>query len=146
GVAVDGTGNLYIADFSNNRIRKVAPNGTITTVAGNGGSGYTGDGGQAASAQLNLPIGVAVDGRGNLYIADSGNNVIRMVSSTGTISTIAGTGAAGYSGDGGLATKAQLANPRAIAVDSVGNVYIADGSTVIRQIVFPSGIIQTIGG
>lgn len=146
GVAVDAGGNLYIADFSNNRIRKVSTSGTIVTVAGNGNSGYSGDGGPATNAQLSTPTGVALDGRGNLYIADAGNNVIRMVTSSGTISTIAGNGTAGYSGDGGPAVKAPLANPGAIAVDSAGNVLIADGSTVIRQIVYPTGIILTVGG
>jgi uncharacterized protein (TIGR03437 family) len=146
GVAVDGAGNLFIADFSNNRVRKVSPSGTITTVAGIGNSGYSGDGGPATNAQLNTPTGVALDSRGNLYIADAGNSVIRMVTAGGTITTIGGNGTAGYSGDGGPATRAQLANPRAIAVDAVGNVFIADGSTVIRQIIYPTGIIQTIGG
>ncbi|HEV3200414.1 MAG TPA: hypothetical protein VGZ73_21060 [Bryobacteraceae bacterium] len=150
GVAVDAAGNLFIADFSNNRIRKVSTTGTITTVAGNGNAGYSGDGGPDAApatfAQLNTPAGVAMDGAGNLYIADAGNNRIRMVTPLGNILTIAGNGTAGYSGDGGPAINAQLANPRAIAVDSVGNVYIADGATVIRQIVYPTGIITTIGG
>ena len=146
GIAVDGAGNLYIADFSNNRVRKVSTGGTITTVAGNGNSGYSGDGGPAINAQLNTPTAVALDGSGNLYIADAGNNVIRVVSPNGSISTIAGNGTAGYSGDGGPALKAQLISPRAIAVDSVGNILIADGSTVIRQVVFPTGNIVTVGG
>ncbi|HLK66518.1 MAG TPA: hypothetical protein VKU19_23955 [Bryobacteraceae bacterium] len=146
GLAVDGAGNLYIADFSNNRIRMVTPGGTITTVAGNGNGGYSGDGGPAASAMLNLPSGVALDSAGNLYIADSGNNVIRKVIPGGAITTVAGTGVPGYTGDGGPATRAQLINPRAIAVDAVGNILIADGGTLIRQIVYPTGIITTIGG
>ncbi len=146
GLALDGAGDLYIADFSNNRIRMVSPSGTITTVAGTGNGGYSGDGGQAINAQLNNPSGVALDGAGNLYIADGGNNVIRKVSPAGQISTIAGNGTAGYSGDGGPALQAQLISPRAIAVDAVGNILIADGSTVIRQIVYPSGNIVTIGG
>jgi uncharacterized protein (TIGR03437 family) len=146
GVVVDAAGNLFIADFSNNRVRKVTPAGTISTVAGNGNSGYSGDGAPATNAQLNTPTGVALDAAGNLYIADAGNNVIRVVTPSGTISTIAGNGTAGYSGDGGPAVKAQLVNPRAIAVDSAGNVYIADGSTTIRQIVYPTGIIVTVGG
>jgi uncharacterized protein (TIGR03437 family) len=146
GLALDGAGNLYIADFSNNRIRMVSPGGTITTVAGNGNGGYSGDGGLAVNAQLNTPTGVGLDAAGNLYIADAGNNVIRKVSPAGMISTIAGNGTAGYSGDGGPARQAQLINPRAIAVDAVGNILIADGSTVIRQIVYPTGIITTIGG
>jgi uncharacterized protein (TIGR03437 family) len=146
GIAVDGAGNLYIADFSNNRVRKVSTGGTITTVAGSGNAGYSGDGGPAINAQLNTPTAVALDGSGNLYIADAGNNVIRLVSPGGSISTIAGNGTAGYSGDGGPALQAQLISPRAIAVDSVGNILIADGSTVIRQVVYPTGTILTVGG
>jgi uncharacterized protein (TIGR03437 family) len=145
-LAVDSAANLYIADFSNNRIRKVSTGGTITTVAGNGNSGYSGDGGPAANAQLFTPQGVAVDASNNVYIADTGNRVVRMVSAGGLISTIAGNGVADYTGDGGPAARAQLVSPNAIAVDSVGNVYIADGSTRIRQIVYPSGIITTIAG
>ena len=146
GLAVDASGNLYIADFSNNRIRMVSPSGTISTVAGSGNSGYSGDGGPAVNAQLNTPTGVAIDAAGNLYIADAGNYVIRKVSTGGTISTIAGNGTAGYSGDGGIAVNAQLINPRAIAVDAVGNILIADGSTLIRQVIFPTGNIQTVAG
>lgn len=146
GLAVDGSGNLYIADFGNNRVRKVTPGGTITTVAGTGNSGYAGDGGQATSALLTTPASVAVDGSGNLYIADTGNNVVREVSSTGIIRTIAGIGYTGYSGDGGPATSAQLSSPMAIAVDSVGNLFIADGGTAVRQVVYPTGVINTIAG
>jgi uncharacterized protein (TIGR03437 family) len=144
-VAVDGAGNLFIADFNNSRIRKVSAGGTISTVAGNGNSGYSGDGAPATSAQINLPQGVAVDSAGNLYIADTGNNVIRRVGANGLISTLAGNGLIGYSGDGGPATQAQLGNPSAVAVDSAGSLYVADGSTRIRK-VFPSGLIVTIAG
>ncbi len=126
GVASDGDGNLYIADTLNNRIRKISPGGTITTVAGTGTAGYFGDGGQATNAQLAAPCGVAIDAAGNLYIADSSNNRIRLVSRTGIIATIAGTGAKGYSGDGGPATRAPLNNPWGIAVDAAGNIYLAD--------------------
>jgi len=125
GVAVDSAGNLYIADSGNNRIRKVA-NGIITTVAGNGTPGFSGDNGPATSAQLNGPAGVAVDSAGNLYIADGGNNRIRKVSN-GVITTVAGNGTLGYSGDNGPATSAQLARPVAVAVGSAGNVYVVDG-------------------
>ena len=115
GVAADGAGNLYIADFRNNRIRKVeAATGTISTIAGTGEWGDSGDGGPATQAQLGYPEGVAVDGAGNLYIADFRNNRIRKVeAATGTISTIAGSGEWGYSGDGGPATRAQLGYPQA---------------------------------
>ncbi|MFC5470135.1 cadherin-like beta sandwich domain-containing protein [Cohnella suwonensis] len=129
GVAVDGSGNLYIADSANNRIRKVATDGTISTVAGIGSFnnyGYSGDGGPAVSAQLNDPIGVAVDGSGNLYIADSANNRIRKVTPDGTIRTVAGKDTGGYSGDGGSAVSAQLSWPFGVAVDGSGNLYIAD--------------------
>jgi trimeric autotransporter adhesin len=145
GVAVDAAGNLYIAEFSNNRVRKVATNGNITTLAGNGVSGFSGDGGQATGAMLNGPQGVAVDSAGNVYIADTANNRVRQVAPNGVISTVAGTGAAGYSGDGGSAVNAQVGNPTAVAVDSVGNVYIADGNARVRKL-FLSGLITTIAG
>jgi sugar lactone lactonase YvrE len=143
GVAVDAIGDLYIADTSNNRIRKVS-NGVITTVVGNGSPGYSGDGGQADIAQVNNPTGIAVDAAGNFYIADSRNNRIRKVSN-GVITTIAGKGTEGYSGDGGSATSAQLNNPLGVAVDSAGNVYITDfGNDVIREVL--NGVIMTIAG
>ena len=124
GVAVDSAGNLYIADFGNNRIRKVS-NGVITTVAGNGTAGFSGDNGSATSAQLYNPVGVALDSAGNLYIADGGNFRIRKVSN-GVITTVAGNGTPGYGGDNGPATSAQFYGLSAVAVDSAGNVYIAD--------------------
>jgi uncharacterized protein (TIGR03437 family) len=134
GIAVDKSGNLYIADGLNNRVRKVS-GGVITTVAGNGTAGYTGDKGAATSAELNNPTGVALDSSGNLYIADSANNVVRMVTSSGTITTFAGNNILGYSGDMALATGAQLSNPVGVIADSAGNVYIADtGNNVIRQV------------
>ena len=145
GVAVDTAGNVYIADFSNNRVRKVSTSGAITTVAGGGGSGYSGDGGPATNARLNLPSAVAVDSAGNLYIADTGNNRIRQVTPAGTINTVAGNGLPGYSGDGGNASLAQVGNPLGVAVDSTGNLYISDGSTRIRK-VYTSGFILTIAG
>jgi uncharacterized protein (TIGR03437 family) len=134
GIVIDKSGNIYIADGLNNRVRKVS-GGVISTVAGNGTAGYTGDKGAATSAELNNPIGLALDSSGNLYIADSANNVVRMVSSSGTITTFAGNNTAGYSGDSALATGAQLFNPVGVAADSAGNVYIADtGNNVIRQV------------
>jgi uncharacterized protein (TIGR03437 family) len=134
GVAVDASGNVYIADSANNRIRKVSTDGTITTVAGTGTAGFSGDGGPALNAQLNRPWDIAVDSSGDLFIADYNNQRIRLVDASGTITTIAGTTGLGYSGDGGAATSAKLNYPTGIAVDwSNGNLYIADsGNNVIR--------------
>jgi sugar lactone lactonase YvrE len=146
GVAVDSGGNLYIADTDNNRLRKVAPGGTITTVAGNGVAKYSGDGGPATAASLNYPRGVAVDAAGNLYIADSNNRRIRKVPPGGTISTAAGNGVGGYSGDGGPATAASLDWPYGVAVDSAGNLYIADFSNHRIRKVTPAGTITTAAG
>jgi serine/threonine-protein kinase len=126
GVAANGKGNVYIADSANNRIRKVSPGGTITTIAGRGTVGFSGDGGPATSAQLNRPQAVAVDRQGNVYIADYENYRVRKVSPGGTITTFAGTGIPGFSGNGGPATSAQFRLPIGVAVDGRGNVYIAD--------------------
>ncbi len=144
-VAADSAGNVYIAEFGNNRVRKVATNGNISTLAGTGVSGYSGDGGAATSALLNGPQSVAVDGSGNVYIADTANNRVRKVASNGVISTVAGNGLAGFSGDGGSGLNAQVGNPTALAVDTVGNLYIADGSARVRKL-FLSGFISTIAG
>ena len=114
GVAVDAEGNLYIADTDNNRIRKVTTAGVIVTVAGNGLAGAGGDGGQAIFASLNSPSGVAVDAAGNLYIADTGNHRIRKVTPAGIITTVAGTGIGGYSGDGGLRRRRGSVGPLAL--------------------------------
>ena len=146
GVAVDGAGNLYIADASNNGIRKVDSTGTITTIAGTGELGFSGDGGPAVEAELHGPAGVAVDSAGNLYIADTGNQRIRKVDSTGTITTIAGTGEFGFSGDGGPAVEAELRNPYGVAVDSAGNVYIADPRNRRIRKIDSTGTITTIAG
>ena len=146
GVAVDGSGNVYIADLSNNRIRKVDGSGNISTIAGTGTQGYSGDGGAATAARLNWPQQVAVDGTGNVYIADTGNQRIRKVDGAGNISTFAGTGTEGYSGDGGAATAARLNSPQEVALDNAGNVYIADtGNDRIRK-VDGSGNISTFAG
>jgi uncharacterized protein (TIGR03437 family) len=126
GVALDFNGNLYIADTGNHAVRMVV-NNKITTVAGNGTAGYSGDGGPAAKAQLNAPLAVATDSAGNLYIADTGNNVVRKVSG-GIITTVAGNGTAANNGDGGPATSASVLAPSSVAVDSAGTVYIASNS------------------
>ena len=146
GVTVDGAGNLYIADIGNRRIRKVDATGTITTVAGTGESGFSGDGGPATQAQLSRPRGVAVDGAGNLFIADSGTRRIRKVDSSGTITTVAGTGVRGFGGDGGPATQAQFDNLHAVAVDGAGNLFIADYNTYRIRKVDPAGTITTVAG
>jgi uncharacterized protein (TIGR03437 family) len=143
GVAVDSLGNLYIADWQNNRIRMVS-NGVITTVAGNGTRGFSGDGGAATSAQLAYPQSVAVDSAGNLYIADTSNSRIRKVSN-GVIATMAGNGGFGFSGDGGPAISAQLNGPVCVALDSAGNLYIADQlNQRIRKV--SNGVITTVAG
>jgi uncharacterized protein (TIGR03437 family) len=161
-VAVDAGGNLFIADIWNHRIRKVSADGSITTAAGTGTPGFSGDGGPATSAELNFPYAVAVDSERNLFIADGSNHRIRKVSPSGTITTVAGTGMPGSSGDGGPATSAGM-SPRSVAVDAAGNVFIADvnndqigtsydGTTDtlsqthrIRK-VSPDGIITTAAG
>jgi sugar lactone lactonase YvrE len=137
---------IYISDSQNNRIRKVdTSTGAITTVAGNGTGWFAGDGGPATSAELHNPLGVAVDSFGNLYIADTANNRVRMVNTSGTITTVAGNGTASFSGDGGPATSAGLWAPYGVAVDSLGNLYIADQSNNrIRKVA--SGTITTVAG
>ena len=142
-LALDSAGNLYIADTGNSSIRKVS-GGAITTIAGNGTRGYSGDGGPATAAQLYSPEGAAVDAAGNVYISDSGNNVIRKVSG-GIVSTVAGTGTTGFSGDNGPATSAQLNFPQRIAVDSSGRLYIADSENYRVRMV-SNGIITTVAG
>jgi uncharacterized protein (TIGR03437 family) len=146
GVAVDSAGNLYVADALNARIRRVTPGGTITTVVGNGQWGFSGDGGPATSASLNWPLDVAVDAAGSLYVADTSNARIRKVTPSGTISTVAGNGAVGFSGDGGPATSAALDNPSGVTVDAVGNLYIADWNNNRIRKVSPSGTISTVAG
>ena len=146
GVAPDGAGNLYIADANNHRIRKVDAAGMITTVAGDGTPGFGGDGGPAVAAQLRSPTGVAVDGAGNLYIADSFNHRIRKVDAAGGISTVAGTGTWGFGGDGGAAEAAQLASPYGVTLDGAGNLYIADRSNNRIRKVDAAGMITTVAG
>ena len=146
GVAIDRIGNVYIADWLNNRIRKVDTSGIITTIAGNGIGGYGGDGGPADSAKLYQPYGVAVDDTGNVYISDNYNLRIRKVNTSGIISTIAGTGVLGHSGDGGPATAAKLNSPIGIAVDHSGNIFVADGNNYCVRKINTLGIITTIAG
>ncbi|MGA7832123.1 MAG: Ig-like domain repeat protein [Terracidiphilus sp.] len=156
GVAVDGAGNLYIADTLHDMIRMVAAPvppatvGVITTIAGTGEANYTGDNAQAAAATLSSPTGVALDGAGNLYIADSGNNVIRKITAaTGVITTVAGNGTAGYAGDGDSATSllTELSGPQGIAIDVSGNLYIADtDNNAIRMVSAATGDISTVVG
>ncbi len=135
GVTVDAAGNLFIADSAGCRIRRVTPAGIISTVAGKGVLGSSGDGGPATSAQLAYPGGIAVDTAGNLFIADYYNDRIRRVTPWGAISTIAGNGTEGFSGDGGPATSAQLRMPGGVAVDVTGNLFITDsGNNRIRRV------------
>jgi trimeric autotransporter adhesin len=146
GVTVDGAGNLYVADYLNNRIRKVAAAGAISTVAGNGTQGFSGDGGLATAAQLNHPRYITVDSAGNLYISDVFNARVRKVTPNGVISTVAGSGTGGFGGDGGPATAAKLLNPNGLAVDSAGNLYIADTNNYRVRKVTSGGVISTVAG
>lgn len=148
GIAVNSQGtNVYIADTYNSRIRLINPGGNINTIAGNGTFGYSGDGGPAANAELAEPAGVAVDSNGNVYIADYGNSTVRKVDAKGNITTIAGTGVWGFSGDGGPANKAMLGAPFAVALDAAGNIYISDlASNNIREITADGNIHTVVSG
>ncbi|MFI9357799.1 NHL domain-containing protein [Streptomyces lydicus] len=146
GVAVDSTGNLYIADTDNHRVRQVTPDGQIRTVAGTGTPGFSGDGGPAATAQLNSPYGVAVDGAGDLYITDAENHRVRKVAGDGTISTVAGTGTDGFSGDGGPAASAQLDFPLGVVADTTGTLYVSDHNNHRVRRVAGDGTISTVAG
>jgi len=146
GVAVDGAGNVYFSEDQLNIIDKVDPAGVVTRVAGTITAGYAGDGGPATKAWLQTPYGVAVDKSGNVYFADSGNNRIRKVDTTGMITTVAGDGTRGFSGDGGPATKAQLFEPWDVKVDAAGNLFIADYQNGRIRKVDTHGIITTIAG
>ena len=145
GIAIDDSGNVFIADTYNNRIRKVSTNGTITTVAGLGVQGFYGDGGTATNAALNSPFNILVDTSGNLFISDTYNNRIRKVNTNGIITTIAGIGTSGYSGDGGQATNAEL-RPKGLAMDSSNNLYLADTFNNCIRKISPAGIITTAAG
>jgi sugar lactone lactonase YvrE len=149
GVVVDTSGNVYISDSNNNRIRKVnVSTGVITTVAGTGTFGYSGDGKQATSALLHLPTAIAFDTFGNVYFSDQYNFRIRKVTiSTGVITTVAGTGEYGYTGDGGQATATSLAGPSGIALDESGNIYIADSAIQrIFKVTNSTGVITSVAG
>ncbi len=143
--AFDGAGNVFITDAYNARVRKVNRAGIISTFAGNGTGGYTGDGGTATAAELSVPFGVAADGSGNVYIAEQGN-VVRKVNAAGIISTVAGNGTAGFSGDGGSATGAKLNGPTAVVLDAAGNVYIADANNFCVRKVDIASKISTFAG
>lgn len=150
GMTVDSAGNVYISDLNGSAIYKLDKSGVLTTVAG-GTFGFSGDGGPATKAALYFPSGVAVDSAGNIYFADKGNNRVRKVDTKGIITTFAGTGTAGYSGDGGAATSAKLGLNLTVAfqgvsVDSAGNVYIADPQNNRIRMVNPAGIISTFAG
>ncbi|MFH2218846.1 MAG: RHS repeat-associated core domain-containing protein [Pseudomonadota bacterium] len=145
GVAVDASGNLFIADYANNRIRKVDASGIITTVAGNGTRGYSGDGGPATEAQLYYPSSVTVDYSGNIYITSNGDSRIRKLDTNGIITTVAGDGLYDYNGDGGPATEAQISMARDVAIDASGNIYIADTSNHrIRKVAVPAVFDQFV--
>ncbi|HXB11739.1 MAG TPA: T9SS type A sorting domain-containing protein [Bacteroidia bacterium] len=154
GIALDTAGNLYIADYPNNRIRKITKaTGIITTIAGTGNccgnpGGYTGDGGQATAAEISRPYDVAVDKAGNVYIADGSNYCIRKITvSTGIITTITGNGTSGFTGDGGPATAAEISTPAGVAVDDSGNVYLSDcNNQRVRKISKATGFINTVAG
>jgi hypothetical protein len=146
GVAVDRWGNLYLSDTDNHRVRKVSAGGVISTLVGTGFAGFSGDGGPAAGAQLNLPYGLAVDLAGCVYIADLGNQRVRRVGPDGTITTIAGTGFKAASGDGGPAVQASLMTPRNVAVDAAGNLYFSEFEGHRIRKVTPDGRIFTVAG
>jgi RHS repeat-associated protein len=146
GIAVGPDGSLYISDTQDNRVREVTSDGAINTIAGTGTQGYSGDGAPATAANLNNPEGVAVGTDGSIYIADSGNSVIRKVAPDGTISTVAGNGVSSYGGNGLLATKAELNHPEDVTEGPDGSLYISDTSNAVIRKVTPSGIISTVAG
>jgi hypothetical protein len=147
GVAVSANGTVYFSDSENNLVRKVATDGVITTVAGTGKAGYSGNGGQAPKAELWSPQGLAINSEGDLFIADPDSDVVREVKPDGVISTVAGVAnKGGFSGDGGKATAAELDEPEGVAVNSAGDLYIADTGSNRIQEVNTSGIISTVAG
>ena len=146
GIAADSKGNVYLSDTDHHRVRRISAAGTVSTIAGTGVAGFSGDGGPAASAALNLPFGLALDAAGNLYIADLGNGRVRRVNPQGAISTVAGTGAKSDGSDGGLAVNAELRSPRNLVIDSAGNLYISEFEGHRIRKVSPDGRISTFAG
>ena len=145
-VAVDSAGNLYIAEKFNNRVRKVSTSGIITTVAGDGSFGFSGDEGPAINASLDTPLAVAVDGSGNLYISDNGNNRVRMVDTNGIITTVAGNGDFFLIIDDPVPATSSEVDPLGLAVDAAGNLFIADNFNELVRKVDTGGIISTVAG
>ncbi len=144
-VAVDAAGDIFVADWSN-RVVEITPSGTATTFAGTGVAGFSGDGGPATAAELDHPSGLAVASNGDVYIADAGNNRVRMVNPSGIITTVAGTGVAGFSGDGGPATAAELDYPNGLALGPDGGLFIADRNNQRIREILPDGTITTVAG
>ena len=145
-ITTDAAGNLYIADALNYRIRKITTSGLISTIAGTGVAGFSGDGTAASNAQISIPQAIAIDSMGNIYVSDGSNHRIRKINAAGIISTVVGTGVSGYSGDSGLATNATIFAPLGIALDALGNLYISDRNNFRIRKVNTSGIISTIAG
>ncbi|MFI2620070.1 NHL repeat-containing protein [Streptomyces sp. NPDC018584] len=145
-LAADASGALYIAEWKGHRVRRIAPDGTITTVAGTGEPGYGGDGGPAARAELNEPGGLVCDAAGHLYVADYWNHRVRRIAPDGTITTVAGTGEPGYGGDGGPAARALLNEPRGLALDGAGTLYVAEWKGHRVRRIAPDGTITTVAG
>lgn len=145
-VLLDRAGDLLVSDAGANRVLKVGQDGAVTTLAGTGVRGFGGDGGRATAAKLDRPTGLALDADGNLYVSDSGNNRVRRISDDGTITTIAGSGVAGFSGDEGDAAAAQLDAPGDLEVDAVGSLYVADRGNGRIRVVDHDGVIDTIAG
>jgi hypothetical protein len=144
--ATDSSGNLYITDCLNHRIRKLATTGILTTVAGTGIAGFSGDGGPALSAKIYMPTGIVINSASEIIFSDSGNNRIRKINASGTISTIAGTGIAGFGGDGGVATAAKINKPFGLALTFAGNLFFADLNNQRIRKIDGSGKIHTVAG
>jgi sugar lactone lactonase YvrE len=145
-IALGADGSIYVAEEFGNRVRRITPDGVIHAFAGSGGAGYRGDGGPAIAALLTRPSGLAAGSDGTVYIADTGNHVIRAVYADGSIGTIAGIGGGGYAGDGGTAAVAALNGPAALALDSAGNMYVADAGNGRVRVITTDGNIDTIAG